>query len=160
MGFQLTQKELILACAIALMGFVFSSRWWILGLSSMTPIQGLVMYYIILYTSLYILSRAGLIIYDIRIENVVQVFGLLLITFSFFITVDWESQWVQYITNGNIEQASPVFYQSEDGAIMYLWSRVVPMVPQNMELLRILTYVVTPFILVVIGAYLVARIEF
>jgi hypothetical protein len=160
MDFKITSKEIFLALVIASMGFLFSSREWILQLNALNPVQGLLVYYAILYISLYFLSKAGLIIYDLKIENAVQVFGLLLITFAFFITVDWESQWVQYVTKQNVEQASTVFYESEDGAIMYLWSQVYPMKPENMENLRLLTYVLTPFLLTLVGVFLVTKVEF
>lgn len=159
MGYKLTSREFLLAIIIAFMGFLFSTREWILQLNALNPFQGLLVYYAILYVSLYLLSKAGLVIFDLKIEDPVQVLGLLLITFAFFITVDWESQWIQYVTKGSIETASNVFYQSEDGAVMYLWSQVYPMVPENMEKLRLLTYVVTPFLLTLIGAFLVTKVE-
>ena len=158
--FEITSKEFLLVAVLALMGFAFSSRPWLLYMNTLDPFQGLLIYYIIMYTSLYVLSWAGLVIYNIRIENPIQVFGLLLITFAFFITVDWESQWVQYVTKGNVEMASPVFYQSEDGATLFLWSKVYPIAPENMETLRLLTYVVTPFLLALAGAMLVVKVEF
>jgi hypothetical protein len=160
MDFKITSKEIFLALVIASMGFLFSSREWILQLNALNPVQGLLVYYVILYISLYFLSKAGLIIYDLKIENAVQVFGLLLITFAFFITVDWESQWIQYVTKQNVEQASTVFYESEDGATFFLWSQLFPPIPENMEKLRLLTYVVTPFILTLIGVFLVTKVEF
>jgi hypothetical protein len=155
--FAITSKEFLLAVTLAVMGFLFSSREWILYLNSLNPIQGLVIYYIILYSSLTILSKMGLVVFNIKIQNPVQTFGLLLITFAFFIIVDWESQYVQLITKGNIEQASNVFYQAEDGATWYFWTNVVGV--KDVETARWLTFVITPFILTLIGAFLVTRVE-
>jgi hypothetical protein len=64
------------------------------------------------------------------------------------------------VAKGNIEAASPVFYQSEDGMTFFLWSQLFPPIPENMEKLRLLTYVVTPFILALVGVFLVTKVEF
>jgi hypothetical protein len=97
----------------------------------------------------------GLVIWKIRIKSALQVFGALLITMAFFITVDWESPWVQYVTGRAGADVSNVLYQSEDGAFWYLWSSIT----SNPEILRILTYVVTPFILTLIGVILVRKAQ-
>jgi hypothetical protein len=157
MSFKITQKELSLAISIAIMGFVLSSREWILFLNSLDPVQGLFVYYVILYSSLTVLSYLGLVIFNIKIKNPIQTFGLILITFAFFITVDWESPYIQLITKGNVENASTIFYQSEDGATWYFWSNVVGV--KNIETLRLLTFVLTPFLLCLIGSYLVTQVE-
>jgi len=156
MSIKITEKEFLLVLAITLMGFIFSMRESILWLNTLNPFQGLIVYYAILYTSLYLLSRAGLIIWEFKIEHPLQVLGATLIIFSFFITVNWENPYVQYITRGSFGDVSTVFYQSEDGATWYLWSQVV----QNIELLRILTFIITPFILSLIGVLLVKEVEF
>ena len=155
--FAITSKEFLLAVSLAVMGLVFSMREWILYLNSLNPIQGLLIYYIILYSSLIVLSKMGLVVFNIKIKNPIQTFGLLLITFAFFITVDWESPYVQLITKGNIEQASNVFYESEDGAIWFFWTNVVGV--KDVETARWLTFVITPFILTLVGAFLVSKVE-
>jgi len=155
--FAITTKEFLLAVSLAVMGLVFSTREWILYLNSLNPIQGLLIYYIILYSSLIVLSKMGLVVFNIKIKNPIQTFGLLLITFAFFITVDWESPYVQLITKGNIEQASNVFYESEDGAIWFFWTNVVGV--KDVETARWLTFVITPFILTLVGAFLVSKVE-
>jgi hypothetical protein len=62
---------------------------------------------------------------------------------------------VQYVTGRVGADVSNVLYQSEDGAFWYLWSFLT----SNFEVLRILTYVITPFILTLIGVVLVKRAE-
>jgi hypothetical protein len=152
---KITAREFILAVAIAIMGFVFSSREWILSLDKLTPIDGLITYYIIMYGALIILSSLGLTVFNVKIENPIQTFGLLLITFAFFITIDWESPYIQYITNRNIENVSPVYFQAEDGAVWYFWSNQGI---KDINTLRIFTYVLTPFVLVLIGSLLVGKV--
>jgi hypothetical protein len=154
MDFEITKEELALVIVITFMGFAFSLRQFVLFLDTLNPFTGLIVYYVILYFSLYALSKLGLVIWKIRIKSPLQVLGALLITMAFFITVDWESPWVQYVTNRTTD-VSNVLYQSEDGAFWYLWSFLT----NNFEVLRILTYVVTPFILTLVGVILVKRAE-
>jgi hypothetical protein len=152
--FEITKEELALVLVITFMGFAFSMHQFVLFLDSLNPFTGLIVYYVMLYFSLYALSKLGLVIWKIRIKSPLQVLGALLITMAFFITVDWESPWVQYVTNRTTD-VSNVLYQSEDGAFWYLWSFLI----NNFEVLRILTYVVTPFILTLVGVILVKRAE-
>jgi hypothetical protein len=152
---EITREELALVLVITVMGFAFSMRPWILFLDSLNPFTGLIVYYIILYITLYVLSKMGLVIWKIRIKTPLQVLGCLLITMAFFITVDWESPWVQYVTGRAGADVSNVLYQAEDGAFWYLWSFLI----SNFEVLRILTYVITPFILTLIGVILVKKAE-
>lgn len=159
MKFHISTEDKLLVGALAVMGFLFSSREWLMWLNTLTPISGLVVYYIVLFFSLLILSKAGLIINQVKISNPKQVFGLLMVTFAFFIVVGFSSAYTQWVTNSNID-ISPVFVQCEDGSVFYAWSQVIPPVAANMEMLRILTYVVSPVLIGFIGVGLVkGRIE-
>lgn len=148
-------QEIMLAFALALMGFAFSSRSWLLFLDGLNPFQGLVVYYVILYVSLYMLSRLDLVVFGFKIRDPLQTFGLLLITFAFFICVDWESPYVQLVTGRSVENISPVLFQAEDGAVWFLWQNALPRA--GVELLRLLTYVATPFILALVGGLFVSE---
>jgi hypothetical protein len=147
-------KEITLAVALAVMGFLFSTHEMILFLNDLIPLQGLLVYYVIVYLALFILSRMDLVIFGFKIKTVMQTVGLTIITFAFFITVNWTSPYVQYVTTGSVQGASNIFYQSEDGAIWYLWSLLLPTV--GVEVVRILTYVVSPFLLALLGGLLVS----
>jgi len=153
--FEITKEELALVLVITFMGFAFSLRQFVQFLDTLNPFTGLIVYYVILYFSLYALSKLGLVIWKIRIKSPLQVLGALLITMAFFITVDWESPWIQYITGRAGSDVSNVLYQSEDGAFWYLWSFIT----SNPEILRILTYVITPCILTLAGVIFVKRAE-
>jgi len=152
---KITGRELKLAVALALMGFVLSEARFILWLDTLNPLEGLIIYYIILYASLYTLSKAGLVVFNVRIEDPAQTFGLLLVTFSFFLTCDWESPYVQIITRGSIGNVSQVYWQAEDGACWYLWTVVMGVA--DIGLARILTFVVTPFALALIGCLFIEK---
>jgi hypothetical protein len=154
MRFKLEERELALAAALALLGFILTSREWLLFLDGLSPFQGLLVYYMILYGSLYLLSRMDLVVFGFKIRDPLQTLGLLLVTFAFFIVVDWESPYVQIVTKGDasVGAVSPVFFQSEDGAVWFLWQQALPWA--NFEVVRLLTYVLTPLILALIGGYL------
>ena len=154
---KITERELSLAIAIAVIGLAFSTRNWIFYLNGLTPVVGLIFYYIILYAALYVLSRMGLVVFGLKIDDPVETFGLLTITFAFFIVVNWTCPYVQYVTTGSFAGASNVFVNnSEDGLTWYLWSQLIPQIPANLLILRLLTYVATPFILTILGGMLIS----
>jgi hypothetical protein len=151
--FALTHRELLLAISIAVLGFILSMRSFILYLDTLNPLQGFIVYYLILYSALYILSIMGLTIFGIKISTPMQTLGLLLITMAFFITIDWESPYINIVTKGTAENISQVYWQTEDGATWWVWGHWF----QDVEQLRMLTYVLSPFLLTVIGGFLIVR---
>jgi len=152
----LIMKELILktAIAFAIIGYIFSSRAFILFLNNLNPFQGLLFYYLQLFVTLEILQYFGLVIGGIKMQSVIQTIGELAIVFAFFILVDQESAWVAYVIGedeGKKKDFPVVYTQAEDGAVYYLWNTYVTNDPDTA---RILTFVVTPAILVGLGLYL------
>ena len=152
----LTWREFLLAFALALLGFVLSTKVWLKFLDSQSILINFVIYYIILYGVLFILSKLGLVIFGFRIKNVLQTFGLLLITFSFFICVDWESPYVQYVTHGadSVKNVSVVYFGAEDGVTWSFWEWIGV---QSYTINRWLTFIITPFLLSLLGGYFVSR---
>lgn len=155
MNLQLKQHEILLAVAFAVFGFLFSTREWLLWLNSLNPLTGLLVYYAVLYLSLYVLSKLGLTIFNVKITTWQQTFGLMLITFAFFVVVDWTSAWVQYVTTGSYAGTSVIFLQDEDGAVFYIWQQLLPTAAA--ETLRVFTYVITPLVMALIGGLLVDK---
>ena len=144
-------KYLILktVAVIAILGYLFSSRKLILFLNSMNPFQGLLFYYLQLFVTLELLQAFGLVIGGVKMTSLTQTFGELMMVFAFFILVAQESECVAHVVG---EKDYPVVYtQSEDGAVFYLWTRYVT---SDYETARILTFVVTPVILMALGLYL------
>jgi len=150
--FEVTRDEFKLAVVIAIMGFAFTTRPYILWLNSLSPFAGLLIYEIILYGALYTMSRMHLSLGHIEIKDWSQTIGLWLIQYAFFVTINLTSQYVQWVIDGSVT-APNIFLQSEDGAAFWLFQQILPFA--SMDALRILTYVITPFILVMIGGYLV-----
>ena len=152
--FKITKEEKILITILALAGFFFSSKKWLMFLDESNPITGLIIYYFIIFISFFFLSKLGLSLFKIEVKKTTQIIGIVLITFSFFIVFNWESQWVQYVTKGDVSSASSIFFQSEDGATFYFWNTILKI---GMNTSRILTFVVTPIILTLLGSYLVIK---
>lgn len=142
--------NLTLPVVLALMGFVFSTRTFIKGYNKLSPYGGLAVYYLILFLTVWALQTLGLVVAGQPFTDLRHNIGTILVVFAFFITIDWESCWVNQVTKGNCSEVSQVYFMSEDGAVYDLWSKVV----KSPEKVRILTYVVTPFILSLIGVFL------
>lgn len=149
-------KYLILktAAVFAVLGYLFSSRKLILFLNSMNPFQGLLFYYLQLFVTLEVLQWFGLVVGGVKMVSLTQTIGELLMVFAFFIIVDQESAWVAYVVGENEGKKKdyPIVYtQAEDGAVYYLWSTYVT---SNPEVARMLTFVLTPVVLMSAGLYL------
>ena len=155
MRFKITERELYLAVAFAVIGFVFSLREVVIGLSSLSPVEGLVVYYIILYASLYVLSRLGLTIFGLKIERPLQILGLGLVTFAFFILVNWESGYVNLVVYNSETNLSQLYCASEDGALWWVFYDVLGI--KDLEIARLLTYVLMPFLLALAGGFLLEQ---
>ncbi len=146
---KITKKELALAGIFAVLGIIFSSKSWILFLNTLTPLQGFGIYYLIVFIALFILSMLGLVVFDVKIKNILQVLGTTLVLFAFFCIFNWESSWVTYVVqqSTNLTAVPIVFYGSEDGM---LFDFVVNNV-KDYEFARILTFGVGVFVITLIG---------
>lgn len=147
---EISKEEFALAIVFAIAGYIASMRETILFMNSLNPYQGLLVYYAIFYGCLLILSHFGLVIWKFHIDDPKSAFGALLITFAFFIIVNWASCYVNTVVSGDCKMVSTAYFNSEDGATYYFWSSIV----NNVEIARWLTFVLTPFVLVLAGGLL------
>lgn len=150
---RITKEEWMLAGSFALLGAIFSMRGFIEFLNTLNPVTGLLFYYGIITVTLFILSYFGLAIFNIKVEKPLQILGATLIIFAFFTIFNFENPYVQIIFNGDSSNVAPAFYGSEDGALWYAWSNVT----NNTDTLRILTFIVSPFLLALLGGLLLER---
>lgn len=154
--FKITSEELGLCLYIALLGFVFMLRPIILFFDTLKPWQGLVIYYVVLYGNIYLLSRLRLTVWKIHIEKPMQVLGASLVLFAFFMATNMGSPYVQYIArNGHIADVTNIFYQTEDGVIFAFWNSFIPL--SSINLLGFLTYILSPFLIALVGVLLVSK---
>ena len=148
-------EALKLSITFGLLGFIFSSRSWIKTIDKLTPIRGLLIYYIIIYITVYVMAHLGLIIGHSKITNYVHTLGVVMILFSYFIIFNWESEYINIVTKGKFDDksTSKIYLQSEDGATFDFFYNIT----KNVELSRILTFIVTPIVLTFIGSILIEK---
>lgn len=146
-------SALQLASFFSLLGLIFSTKKWIKYIDNLSPSQGLLIYYLIIYITIYILARLGLVIGHSKITNYIHTLGVVMIIFAFFILFNWESEYINIIAKGEYDQQklSNIYLQSEDGATFDIFYKFT----KNLYLSRILTFIVTPFVLTFIGSMLI-----
>jgi len=160
---KLTSKEIILAVVFAMLGFILSTREYILFLSMLNPVYGLGLFYGAVFIAIFILSRIGLVVGKFKFEGLKATLGSVMIVFAFFIIFADSSAYINLVSTGQminnvfqygtIENVSIIYLQTEDGAVWWAWSLLIP----NIDVLRILTYSVTPFLLALGGGLLLSR---
>lgn len=151
-----TVSALLFGALFAVFGWIFSSSYFIKYMDTLTPLQGLIIYYIIIYIVILFLQYLGMIIGNTVFDTHLHTIGSIMILFAFFIIFDWESEYICIVTNKECppEKYSQVVLQSEDGATFYLFMKLTN---KNIPLSRILTFIVTPFVLVTIGILLILK---
>lgn len=156
--FKVSRNEWFLVGFMAVAGLVFTSRQWLLYLNVLNSWQGFLVYYGILFLAGFVLSKFGLSIVNIPVKSCLQLLGIVMITFSFFLIFNWENPYVQFVTTDHFEGASPVFFQTEDGITWWFWTDVLDV--QDIPMARVLSFVVTPAVLTLLGSLFVARQRF
>ncbi len=135
-------------------GFVFSSPKWISYLNTLNSFWGLMVFYAILYGSLYFLSKFDLLAWGkIHIKQPLQILGILLFTFAFFIPINWESSYVNRVVGYDPAGCPQIHFQAEDGVVVdfvfdYLGFK-------DLAVVRILAFVIVPMIIAAIGLYFI-----
>lgn len=149
----ITTKELYLALVFSLLGFLLTTRLLLNTLEGLNVFLGFIVYYAIIFLTIFVLSKLDLVIFGFKIDNLAQKIGLVLITFAFFILVNWESPYVNIVTHGTAENVSSIYFMSEDGITWAFWD----MIFNNIQAIRVLTFIVTPFLLTLLGGLLVSE---
>ena len=149
----ITTKELYLALVFSLLGFLLTTRLLLNTLEGLNVFLGFIVYYAIIFLTIFVISKLDLVIFGFKIDNLAQKIGLVLITFAFFILVNWESPYVNIVTHGTAENVSSIYFMSEDGITWAFWD----MIFNNIQAIRVLTFIVTPFLLTLLGGLLVSE---
>ena len=134
-------------------GYLFTTKKWVTFLSSLSPAKGLGVQYSVFCCGMIFLQYVGLRISSINFNEIRHTIGSMLIVFAFFIIVTWQSCYINIVINGNCDDVDNIFMQSEDGFVYYILSKYI----KNVQTLRIITYSIIPFILVLIGQQLIVR---
>lgn len=158
----MVSKYIKFPLVMGVLGFIFSSRPWILFMDKNTPQVGLVIYYSIIFLAILFLQHIGLVVADMPFDSIQHAFGTLLIIFSFFIIFDWESYYITLVTHNESTQStqstqpppqiSNVYLQSEDGAVFDFWYNVMKLTPEQS---KTMTYIITPAVLSLLGMILI-----
>jgi hypothetical protein len=65
---KLVNRDVKLALLIGIIGYLFSSRTWLLFMNKLNPLEGTIVYYVIIYAGLYGLAKLGLSMFGFRIS--------------------------------------------------------------------------------------------
>ena len=137
----MTHQPLRLAAAIATAGFIFTSRPWLRWLNTLSPEAGLLVKNVVIFLTVFILHYVdGLVGPPHR-----QALGILMVYMGFTLVFNYQSRWIE--DSGAVE----VEKQTPDGA---LYERARTTLGVSPDAARILTFVVAPFVLVLVGAKL------
>jgi len=140
----------------AIIGFLITTKPSLQFFSKLTPLEGLLVYYFITYLALMMLQRVGLTIGKMEFNTHLHTIGSMLIIFAFLTVFGLNSKFIVLFEEQDketaMEKGTAITMQSEDGGLFFIWEKLLN---GNMELARIMTYVVSPFILVTVGIQLI-----
>lgn len=125
-------------------------------MNQLNPILAYAVYGAILYGAIALLSRFDLVIFGLKIKSIRQTIGAWLMTFVFFMEIDWTSGWVQWVVTGSTSgSAALLTNNSEDGVSWYIWSIILPWAPP--PVLRWVVFVFWGVLLAVVGTVLLGE---
>jgi hypothetical protein len=137
--------HLRLAATFAVLGFVFTSKQWLQWLNKYSPETGLIIKHFVILLSIYILAWSDPYIKFVHHH---QAIGILLLYVTFVMIFNYQSEWIKDIKADNVEE------QTFDGVVYHRSKQFLNIEPQ---IARIVSFVIIPFILVIIGSQLVHR---
>lgn len=144
-------NKIWLPIIFAVIGYFVSTKIFVRLLSNVTPIEGLAIYYIAVMSSILALEYLGLVIAGIRFKSFKQFLGTLLLNFAIFIVIIWENCYTAERIKGRCTGFNSIYLNTESGATYYFWSKFI----KDQRTKRILTFMVTPFVLSLMGLILI-----
>ena len=134
-------KHLKLASLIAASGLIFTSRAWLNFLHKFEPEKGLLIKNVVV---LFIIFMMHLIDTSVSMPHA-KAMGVFLIYVAFMMIFNYQSGWIVESGSGNVED------QTVDGAVYHRARETLHLSP---EIARLLTFVIVPFALVLVGSRL------
>jgi hypothetical protein len=160
MALRLDWKDFVLAGIIAILGFLFTAGFFTNFLNSLNPIIGLIVYYIIFFIMVIVLSKLDLIIMTFQVKDWTRFIGMFLITMAFVIILSW-GNFAVFVQNAKLpaaQQVGNVIYQSLDGVVwMGIAALIKPDTDAKFQIMRVIVYAVIPFILTLLGGFLLGK---
>jgi ABC-type branched-subunit amino acid transport system permease subunit len=135
--------HLRLAAAFAFVGFVFTSKTWLRWLHSLGPEHGLVVKWIAILVTIFLLDFADP---TLKLEHKTQAIGVVMVLAAFNMIFNYQSEWIDESGSENVQVQTP------DGA---LYHRARTDLGLNPEPARLFVFVLVPFLLVFFGSRLV-----
>jgi len=135
--------HLRLAAAFALVGFIFTSKFWLRWLHSLGPEHGLVVKWAAILGSILLLDWADP---SLKLEHKTQALGVVMVLAAFNMIFNYQSEWIDESGSGNVQVQTP------DGA---LYRRARTNLGLEPDVARVLVFVLVPFVLVFFGSRLV-----
>jgi hypothetical protein len=131
--------HLKLAAAFGVIGFLFTSRPWLNWLNTLTPEIGLLIKSLLVFGIVVALQGIdGLI----KLSNS-QTLGVVLVYTAFIMIFNYQSKWIEESDSPNVE------LQTADGVVYH---RARNLFNLNPEMARLVTFVVVPVIMVLVGS--------
>jgi len=165
---RLALAEVIVIGSVGLTGLIISRPWFVVWFNSLDPFISLALWYVLLVTWLYIVFTAIRLIGGkpmaltagqlggIRAIGLTESIALGIFFFGFFIVWNFlESDYTTDILHA--QQVPNIFRATEDGIVYIFWHQWLG---ASVEWAGILTYVVTPILLLFIVAILVGTKQF
>lgn len=151
--FHVSWHEWLFVAIMTILAILFTNQYWLQLLAKFNPLIGFLIYYIIVYCALALMSYLGLVVFGVKVKHPLQIFGSGLIVFAFFLIFNWSSQYVSLV---GAEQA--FWNNSEDGISFWLWSLLIhPTTPAKLWIVWALAFPVTVFIFTLLGVLIVHR---
>lgn len=144
-------RLLLLPISFLFIGYLVTTKKFVCFLNTLDPIKGFMLYYLIISISVLLLVKLGLVVSDIHFTSWNHFVGILLLNFAFFIIVIWTNCYFAEIIKGECKNFTRVYLNTESGATYHFWSSIT----RDRNLRRLLSFVVTPFILSLIGIILI-----
>lgn len=157
--FAITPNEWLFVAVMTVLAIAFNNKPFLVLLNQVNPILGFLIYYVIVYASLALMSYLGLVVFGVKVKHPVQVLGTGLVLFAFFLIFNWTNPFVQYATTGHFEGVSNVFVNnSEDGLMWWFYCLLIhPDSTFKIYLVWFLTFPVTVFLATLIAMFLIHR---
>ena len=137
-------RHLKLAAAFGLIGFVFTSRPWLQWLNKLSPEMGFIVKSVIIFVLAIILQGLDVIV---KIDHR-QTLGIILVYTAFMIIFNYQSKWIEDAESPNVE------LQTADGIVYHRSRKLLNLDP---ETARLFTFVLVPFIMVIIGSAFIRK---
>ena len=145
-------RDIVLAVVFVILGFVFTTKFFVTYLNSLNPALGMLLVFGLVTGCIFALSKLDLIMVGFKWEGFTKMIGWALITFAFYIIISNSSCYQNMTVYGTCDKVSNIFFQTPDGAMFWLWSRLIPITTTTgLQIVRLLTYCLTPGLLAFLG---------